>query len=229
MRELLPLAPLSTSRGGFPKPFSYQIHLEKPKASALDFPARCQRSTTESNTNGAGNGTIRHQPIRRGRENPRAHIMSTGSRALFMEAVAVVGREEESIGSKRVTIHLAEIISDLTGASIGVFELQNGLLHFAGGQTHFDGAAVLGRGKGLRVRACMGGEGVFRGASRRVLPADVEVHVETAVVTDVGVARRTGCDIGVCGDGVAAVRYGGGVGCGGGVHDIGLAGWDSGG
>ena len=146
-----------------------------------------------------------------------------------MEAVVVVGREEESIRSERVTIHLAEIISDLTGASIGVLELQNGLLHFAGGRAHLDGAAVVRRGEGLRVRARMGDEGVLRRTSGRVLPADVEVHGEIAVVADVGVASRTGCDVGVCGDGVAAVRYGGGVGCGGGVHDIGLAGWDSGG
>ena len=155
--------------------------------------------------------------------------MSTGSRALFMEAVAVVGREEESVGSKRVTIYLAKIISDLARAGIGVLELQNGLLHFAGGRSHLDGAAVIGRGEGLRVRARMGDEGLLRGATGRVLPADVEVHGEIAVVADVGVASRTGCNAGVCGDGVAAVRYGWGIGCGGGVHDIGWAGWDSGG
>ena len=160
--------------------------------------------------------------------------MSTGRRALFLEAVVVVGREEESIGSKGVTIHLTEIISDLTGAGfggadIGVLQLQNGLQHFAGGLAHLDGAAVVDRGEGLRVHARIGGEGVLRGANGRVLPADVEVHVETAVVADVDVASRTGWNVGVCGDGVAAIRYGGGVGCGGGVHDVGWAGWDSGG
>ena len=146
-----------------------------------------------------------------------------------MEAVSVVGREEESIGSKGVTIHLAEIVSDLAGAGIGVLELQNRLLHFAGDQAHLDGAAVAGRREGFRVRASMGGEGVLRGASGRLLPADVEVHGEIAVVADVGVASRTRWDVGICGDGVAAVRYGWGVGCCGGVHDIGWAGWDSGG
>ena len=138
-----------------------------------------------------------------------------------MEAVSVVGREEESIRFKGITIHLAEIISDLAGAGIGVLELQNGLLHFAGGQAHLDGAAVVGRGEGLRVRARMGGEGVLRGASGRLLPTHVEVHGETAVVADVGITSRIGWDVGVCGDGVAAVRYGWGVGCGGGVHDKG--------
>ena len=146
-----------------------------------------------------------------------------------MEAVSVVGREEESIGSKGVTIHLAEIISDLARAGIGVLELQNRLLHFARGQAHLDGAAIVGCGEGLGVRARMGREGVLRGASGRLLPADVEVHGEIAVVADVGVASRIGWDVGVCGDGVAAVRYGWGVGCCGGVHDPGLAGWDSGG
>ena len=196
---------------------------------ALDFPARCQRSAAESNANGAGDGAIRHQPIRRRRENPRAHIMSTGSWAIFMEAVSVVGREEEPIGSKRVTVHLAEIIGDLAGAGVGVLELQNRLLHFAGGQAHLDGAAVVGRGELFGVRARMSSEGVLRGASGRVLPADVKVHGEIAVVADVGITSRTGCDGGVCGDGVAAVRYGWSVGCGRGVHNPGWAGWDGGG
>ena len=66
--------------------------------------------------------------------------MSTGRRAIFMEAIAIVGREEESIGSKGVAIHLAKIIGDLAGAGISVLELQNGLLHLAGGQAHLDGA-----------------------------------------------------------------------------------------
>ena len=149
--------------------------------------------------------------------------MRTGSRALFMEAVAVVGREEESTRAKGVTIHLAEIIGDLTGAGIGVLELQDGLLHFAGGRAHLDGAAVVGRGEGLGIRARMGGKGILRGARCRVLPADVEVHGEIAVVADVGITSRTGCYVGVCSDGVAAIRYGWGVSCGGGVHNPGWA------
>ena len=155
--------------------------------------------------------------------------MSTGSRALFMKAVSVVGREEESVGSEGVTIHLAEIIGDLAGAGVGVLELQNGFLHFAGGQANLDGAAVVGCGELFGVRARMGSEGVLRGASGRVLPADVKVHGEIAVVADVGITSRTGCDVGVCGDGVAAVRYGWSVGRGGGVHNPGWAGWDCGG
>ena len=155
--------------------------------------------------------------------------MSAGSRALLMEAVAVIGREEEPIRAKGVTIHLAEIIGDLAGAGVGVLKLQNGLLHFAGGRAHLDGAAVVGRGEGLRVRARVGGEGVLRGTRWRVLPAGVEVHGEIAVVADVGIASRTGCYVGVCCDGVAAIRDGWGVSCGGGVHDPGWTGWDGGG
>ena len=155
--------------------------------------------------------------------------MGSGSRAFFMEAVVVVGREEESIRAERVAVDLTEIVSDLSGARVGVLELQDGLVDFAGGRAHLDGAAVVGRGEGLGIRARFGRKGILHGADGRVLPANVEVHGEAAVVANVGVTSRTGCYVGVCGDGVAAVWYGGGISGGGRVHNPGWAGWDRGG
>lgn len=155
--------------------------------------------------------------------------MGARSRALLMEAGVVVGREEESIRAEGVAIDLTEIVSDLTGASVSVLKLQDGLGHFAGGCAHLDGAAVIGRGEDLGIRARLGGKGVLWGAGGRVLPTHVEIHGKIAVVANVGVTSRTGCYVGVCGDRIAAVWYGRGVSGGGGVHNPGLAGWDGGG
>lgn len=143
-----------------------------------------------------------------------------------MEAVGVVGREKEPIRAERVAVDLTEIVGHLAGPRVGILELQDGLLNFAGGRAHLDGAAVVGRGEGLGIRARLGGEGIFWGASWGVLPANVEVHGEVAVVANVGVTSRTSYLVEVCGDGIAAVWYGWGVRGSGWVLNVGLAGWN---
>lgn len=152
--------------------------------------------------------------------------MGSGSRAFFMEAGVIVGREEEPIWAEGVAIDLAEIVGDLSGASIGVLKLQDRLGDFAGGRAHLDGAAVVGRGEGLGIGARFGGKRILWGTDCRVLPANVEVYREVAVIANIGVTSRTSCYVGVCGDGVAAVWYGWGISGGGRVHNPGWAGWD---
>lgn len=195
---------------------------------ALDV-APLLHSSTETNTNGVSNRAILHLPVSSGSEHPRTDSIGGGRRAVRREALVAAGGEVESIRAEGVAIDLTEVVIDQAGAIIGVLKLQDGLGHFAGGRAHFDGAAVVGRGEFFGISARFGREGILWGADCWVLPTDVEVHVEVAVVADIGVAGRSRYDVAVYHDRCAGEWYGGGVSGGGGVDNPGRAGWDRGG
>ena len=74
---------------------------------------------------------------------------------------SMVGRcERESLGPKRISVNLADIIADLTGARIGVFELQDRLVDFSVLGTQFQRAPIVGGEIGFAVGSRSGCEGV---------------------------------------------------------------------
>ncbi len=130
-------------------------------------------------------------------------------------------RQREPLGPKRVPVHLAHVIADLTGARVGVFELQDRLADFPVLGAYLQRAPVVGGEVGFAVGACAGGEGVDGAAGGDpavvfALTADVQVDGEAAVVADVGGADGAGGGVDV-GDG----RSAGDEGC---VGDIGVYG-----
>ena len=149
----------------------------------------------ERDTDVISNRAVMRSPIRRIREDARARRRRR--RAPRVETRMVGRRQREPLGPKRVAVHLAHVIADLTGARVGVLELQDRLADLAVLGAHLEGAPVVDGEVGFAVGACAGGEGVdgaAGGASAVVfaLAADVKVNGEAAVVADVGGADGAG-------------------------------------
>ncbi len=117
-------------------------------------------------------------------------------------------RQREPLGPKRVPVHLAHVVADLTGARVGVFELQDRLADLAVLGADLERAPVVDGEVGFAVGSCAGGEsvdGAAGGDSAVVfaLTADVKIDGEAAIVADVGGADGTGGGVDV-GDGRSA-------------------------
>ena len=148
---------------------------------------------------------------------------------MALEAARIGARERKAIRPERVPVDLAEVVADLPGARVRVFELQDRLRGFARHFAHLDGAAVVGGEVGLGVGAGVGGECVDGGAGGgaavvAALAADVEVDGEGAVVAHVRLAFGAGGCVDVGDGGSAGDEGGGGRGCG-----VGVVGWGWGG
>lgn len=142
---------------------------------------------------------------------------------MSLKTSRIGAREGETIRTKRIAVHLADIVAHLSGAGIGVLELQDRLRDFPVLRAHLDGAPVVDGEVGLLVGACVGGEdvdGTAGGDAAIVftLAADVEIDGEAAVVADVGGAGHSSCGI----DG----GHGGTAGDEGGVGHGVIWGWD---
>ena len=179
-----------------------------------------QNLSAKSNTNAIADWAVVRNTIGRLSKDTRAR--SRGRRARTLEATRIGAREREAVLTKRITIDLAEIIADLPGASIGVFELQNWVRTLFVHGAHLDGAAVVGGEVGLRVGTGLGCEGLDGAAGGDAsvvfaLAADVEVDGECAVVTHV---RLTGCSLTVDERGVMRCMIGWGRGREGGDGEV---------
>lgn len=123
-------------------------------------------------------------------EDERTHISSTRGGTLPLEAGAIVGGQSEAIRPKGVAVHFTEIVCDLTGARVGVLELQDRLVHFSRGSAYLDGATTSAWVLVILLKeAAVGAESGFTSAGRRGLAAGVDVHGEAAVVAHGGLAR----------------------------------------
>ena len=147
--------------------------------------------------------------ISRIRENSRTTCRRR--RAMTLKASRITRREGKPIRTERIAIDLAQIIADLPGPRVRVFELQD--ISRAADLAHLDGAAVVDGKVGLLVGTGFRGEGLGGAAGGDAavvfaLAADVEVDGEGARVADV------------------SGTFGGGVGVGGG--DWGAAGDEGG-
>ena len=132
-----------------------------------------------------------------GRISKDTRARSRWRRARALEAARVGAGEREAVLTKGIAIDLAEIVADLPGASVCVFELQNGVGPLIVHRAHLYGAAIVGREVGFGVGAGVGREsldGAAGGDASVVLAlaTDVEVDVEIAVVTHV---RLTLCGL----------------------------------
>ena len=137
---------------------------------------------------------------------------------MSLKATRIRTRERKAIRTERITIDLAQIISNLPGTRIRIFELQNRLRDLPGHFADLDGAPVVGGEVGFGVGATVGCEfvdGAAGGDAAVVfaLAADVEVDGEGAGVADVGLTCCAGCGVDVCDWGGAGDERGVRCGC----------------